>query len=205
VTAKAQEGFNRAGLRPGEVTVHPRLGIAIFDHSSWAEDEVLREMWAGLLVSSATPGGTDESNLMFTDLLSRLTSGQARLIDKVASNGEVGRTVAGLIVPMGAAFIPLKGLQAITGVADVQRLDREMDHLRALALLSDESGFQLDDRAPERQPQVAVVTPTSFALQMYARCHGSLDPVEYFRLTDKPPVTAVKARFPGHYIIQPPQ
>jgi hypothetical protein len=61
----------------------------------------------------------------------------------------------------------------MTGCVDIQRIDRELDHLRALGQFGFLSGFAA-------QP-FADVRPTALALHLYVRAQGSLQsPVEYF-------------------------
>jgi len=61
---------------------------------------------------------------------------------------------------------------------DKHRLDREMDRLRDLGLLTPDSGFVADSPS-----NVAYLTPSALALHMYVRCNGSrASPVEYFNL-----------------------
>jgi hypothetical protein len=68
----------------------------------------------------------------------------------------------------------------LTGEKDIQRLDRELDHLCALKLL--DGGFH-----PMGMDLNAGLTPTALALQMYVRCQGERgSPVEYFRLESIP-------------------
>src|SRR5262245_35043001 len=40
---------------------HPRLVGAIVEHGSWTDADSVQEMWAGLLASSCTEDGRDES------------------------------------------------------------------------------------------------------------------------------------------------
>lgn len=145
-----------------KVHSHPRLVFATLEHGSWADDDLMQKLWAGLLVSSCTPEGNDESNLMFITLMSQLTSSQAKIIEHICSSAKVHVTKGGFInsdsLEMSAAE-----LMAISGHSDLQRLDRELDHLRALELII--NGFD-----PSRD--MADVTPFALALHFYARAKG---------------------------------
>lgn len=69
--------------------------------------------------------------------------------------------------------VSLTQLQEIAGVVDSHRLDRELDHLRALGLV--DGGFNADEFE-------AYLTPTALALHMFARGQGHRgDPVDYFQ------------------------
>src|SRR5713101_5785545 len=47
--AKVAEKVKARLAGAGDVSVHPRLGIVLLDQSSLAEDELLQDMWAGLI------------------------------------------------------------------------------------------------------------------------------------------------------------
>ena len=157
----------------------PRLVGLILNHGSWIEADDIQEMWAGLLASSCSEDGHDDSNLMFVDLLSRLTTSQARLLDYTCRAGGAMITPAKLLVPSHGVVLNLEQLQQVCGVADVHRIDRELDHLRSLDLIYAEGGFNT-----ESNPATADVTPTPLALQMFARLNGHIgNPLEFFGLT----------------------
>jgi hypothetical protein len=152
----------------------PRLVGAVLEEASWVEDDAVQEKWAGLLASACSTDGMDDSNLLFVDLLRRLTLVEVRIVDYACRTAEKRRTRIGLIVPQ-PLLLELTPLQEVAGIADVQRLDRELDHLRSLELLQ-QGGFPMDFNA-----SVATITPTPLALHMYVRCQGSQQsPVDYF-------------------------
>src|SRR4051812_30076641 len=71
---------------------HPRMAIEIIQKAAWADDEALSEAWAGLLASSATEGGGDESNLNFTNLLSQMTPTQGHIVNFVYADDRFKRS-----------------------------------------------------------------------------------------------------------------
>src|SRR5262249_40613633 len=97
-----------------------------------------------------------------------------------------------------------KELEEISGIDDFHRLDRELDHLKALYLLINamsaeefipalkgrnlnDSGFRFIPASPEGFPpedfKQADLAPTPLGLQMYVRCQGlNISPAEYFGL-----------------------
>ena len=169
----AEQKLTNSGASAG-VHAHPRLVSNVLEEGSWIEDAEVQEMWGGLLSSSCTETGDDDSNLPFVDLLSGLTKLQAKILRCACERARKLSTPSGLI---GA--IPLKAssesLFKLTGENDIQRLDRELDHLRFLGLLAD-GGFNAFDLT-------ANLTPTAMALQMYVRCQGSRSsPIDYFQL-----------------------
>jgi hypothetical protein len=159
---------------PAGVRAHPRLVGQILEQGSWSDSGDLQQQWAGLLASSCDESGEDDSNLMFVDLLSRLSATQVRILNFAVVHA--GKTVsdAGLLMPQ-IFDVAQQELVALTDVTDLHRLDREVDHLVALGLLvTGLAGFQT------RGTQVQL-TPAPLALQMYVRCQGFRgDPVAFF-------------------------
>jgi hypothetical protein len=125
------------------VQAPPRLVHSIVEEASWIEDSDVQDMWAGLLSSACTDKGDDDSNLIFVDLLSRMTKLQARILRFACMEAEKIVTFAGLIYSEHLT-IPFDRLCEIASERDIDRLDREMDYLREMGLL--EGGFSLITR-----------------------------------------------------------
>lgn len=47
------------------IHAHPLVVSKIVEQASWTDDAVVQDLWAGLLVSSCTEEGDDDSNLIF--------------------------------------------------------------------------------------------------------------------------------------------
>jgi len=153
------------------ISAHPRMIYATIENGSWAEDDLMQNLWAGLLASSCTPDGKDDSNLIFINMLSQLTNSQAKLIKHICENAEIFKSKAGWI-GANTLYIEADELIGITGIEDLHQLDRELDHLRALELIM--GGFSPDTT-------LADVTPHALCLQLYVRSHGYVgSPIEYF-------------------------
>ena len=160
-----------------DVHAHPRLVASVVENSSWTDDRTLQQMWGGLLVSSCSPSGTDENNLIFVNLLSQLTGLEVRILNYGCSNISKSVSADGLIMPQRGLFIDLPTLQTITGTDDIHRIDMELDHLNALRLIT--GGFQVGETHHE-------IGPTALALNLFVRCQGFKGTaVEFFNL--KPP------------------
>lgn len=158
------------------VSSHPRLIYSTIEHGSWAEDDFMQDFWAGLLASSCTPDGKDESNLILINLLSQLTSSQAKIIKSICETVSTYKSPGGWI---GADQLILEAddLIKITGIEDLHQIDRELDHLRSLDLI--QNGF--DPRSTQ-----ANVTPLSLCLQLYVRSQGYAgSPIDYFGAIEK--------------------
>lgn len=162
-------------LRPNseKLHAHPRLVNQIIEHGSWIDDDDIQEMWAGLLNSSCTEDGKDESNLIFINLLSQLTSVQAKILNYGCEKCEKRLSKAGWVLSR-VITISLEELQKITGEDDFHRLDRELDHLRSLDLIL--TGFSPNSTELDLEP-------SPLALHLYMRSQGSLQsPEEFFGL-----------------------
>lgn len=159
---------------PDGVHSHPRLVSLIVEQAAWSNDSIVQDLWAGLLASSCTEQGDDDSNLIFTNLLSNLTKMEARILKHACESSTKIRNHLGLIYAE-QLWISTRGMIEMTGENDVQRLDRELDHLRSLSLL-DHGGYTVVNKC-----DTLLITPTPLALHMYVRCQGSRKaPVEYF-------------------------
>jgi len=120
--------------------VHPKMLHTIIESSSWVDDAVVQDMWAGLLSASCTETGDDDSNLIFTDLLARLTKVQARILRYACENAPKRGVQSGLIFA-SEFLVDLHILFTIAAESDLHRLDRELGHLRATGLLGENSGI----------------------------------------------------------------
>lgn len=148
------------------IHAHPRLVMKIMEEGSWSESTEIQQMWAGLLASSCTKSGKDESNLLFINILSRLTSAEAKLIKHFSGKCEKKLSPCGLI--QTEAFNPsLEELYQVSDLENHEQVDVVLDHLRSIELLSLYSGFQ-----SESQDLVAHIGVTALALNLYARCNG---------------------------------
>ena len=160
---------------PENSQVHPRLMKHIFDEGSWVDDNEIQDLWAGLLISSCSSDGSDDSNLIFAHLLSQITRIQARILNFSCQKVQKYKHSNGLI---GCSFLltDLESLKSITSEKDIQKLDLEMDHLRSLALIT--KGFGIAAKLAEVD-----ITPTPLALQLFVRCNGSKEsPLKFYNL-----------------------
>lgn len=155
---------------------HPRIVYSTMENGSWADDDYMQSLWAGLLASSCTPEGNDESNLIFIGLLSQLTSSQGQMINYLCEQSTKHKSKGGWI---GASELQIEATELVelSGIFDLHRLDRELDHLRALDLI--DGGF-------EPSSTLAHLCPTPLCLQLYVRSQGYIgSPVEFFGVNEE--------------------
>lgn len=161
-------------------TAHPRIVHAILENGSWTDDDTLQEMWGGILTASAFGDGKEDENLIFINILAQLTVAQAKVLNYSCKEAKKYISPGGWIMAEGL-LVPLEKMQEIMEHTDIQRMDRELDHLVSLGLIS--HGF--DPRST-----VADITPRSLALHMYARCNAcSMNPVNFYNLTIESKIT----------------
>ncbi len=158
VTHAADEKLQRLGA-PAGVHAHPRVTAKILEEGSWTDDSGVQDMWAGLLASSCTPEGRDDSNLIFIQLLSQISHIQARILNYSAEKADKCLSQTGLLMAKDLS-VTLDQLRGLTHEDDIQRLDREMDHLRSLELI--QGGFAADSASTD-----ADITPSALSLHMY--------------------------------------
>jgi len=175
IAARAEALFE-ALPNAGNRHAHPRIVGAVIDHGSWADEDDVRSMWAGLLASACTESGRSQENLIYVNLLAQLTTSQARTLSLACSEATKYKSETGLLI--AHKFTPtLEQIIAVSGTTDIYTLDLEVDHLRELGLLSMESGLS------PHTSQLPRLTPSPIGLQLYVRCQGYIgSPIEYFKL-----------------------
>lgn len=164
------------------LTANARVGIAIMEECSSVDNEELQDLWAGLFASSCTPDGKDDSNMNFVDLLRRMSSVEAKIIDYACKNSLKFLYPNKLIMSDGLN-VSFDTLVGITGTDDIYRLDSELDHMRSIELLVHDDtfeggggGFTASDIELD-----ANITPSPLALNLYYRTHSTgISPIEFW-------------------------
>ena len=143
-----------------------RLLMHAIEAATWVEDDDVQRMWAGLLASSCTHDGSDESNWIFIGLLRQLTTVQAKLLAYACKMAEKQVLANGLIQAASQVELELNDLKNVAGCSDLHQLDRELDHLRTLGLI--DGGFQAFGPYIEAPPK-AHFSPTALGLHMFGQ------------------------------------
>lgn len=173
--AKGKIHFENEELK---IQAHPRVALAIIENGSLIDNDEVQEMWAGLFVSSCTKDGQEDENLIFIDILKQLTLAEARILKFASESARKIIYKNGLIIGDHLTLDSIT-LMEISGINEIHRLDRELDHLRSMELIGSglgSGGFNADDES-----LVADISPTSLALNLYVRSQGhNSDPATYW-------------------------
>jgi hypothetical protein len=176
--------------RPEGSRFNPMVAGRLLEAASYADDELLQNMWAGLLASSCTAEGDDDSNLTHLNLLANMTRNQAKIIDWLAKQvPEDGWKSNPFIIQNGfkvSEYVEVDGkrLSEITGESDLVRLHSELVSLvKSLNLIECQPLGMSNSRSTDsKEEQFGYrIRPSYWCLWFYIRCQGSrLSPAEYF-------------------------
>jgi hypothetical protein len=165
IAFKAHEML-KATINIDKTFIHPKVLLRILEDGSWAEAEWIQDLWAGLLATSCTPDGKDESCLLFSGMLSQLTPIHLRIF--VAACTRSKKVISGIGRISSRPFAcSTEEIMRITGSRDLLRIERDLEHLTDLGLLEKRNKASFFVAVDEEN-----ITPTSLGLQLYARCHG---------------------------------
>lgn len=165
-----------------QLRAHPRLVAEIVEHGSWCDGEELQSMWAGLLASSCTPSGNDDSNLLFTDILKRLTTHEARLLQFACDRFKRGQLDVSWAHNYMAKTMETK---------DDEMVYSCLTHMQSLGLIGGQT-FKQFTRHAKLLKIGGKCLPEILGLTMYIRCQGSRKPIgEFFELGNSWPENPV--------------
>lgn len=161
---------------------NPRVGLSIMECCSEVDNEELQDYWAGLFASSCTPEGKDDSNMVFVDLLRRMSSIEARFVDYACRNCKKIVFPNNLILA-DTLTVSFDELVRITGINDIYRLDSELDHMRSIELLLHSGMFVTGGGFTATDEQLdANLTPSPLALSLYYKTHCTgITPIEFWK------------------------
>ena len=149
-----------------KMLAHPDLIIRILEGGSWVDVDWIQELWAGLLATSCTEEGQDESNLVFINLLSLLAPIHARILS--AACAKAMSVMAGRDIPSPylIACSP-EEMARLTGSTNLMKVTRSIAELSDLGLLEKSTKASANSIS-----NITRTKPTHLGLQMYARCSG---------------------------------
>jgi hypothetical protein len=150
----------------GRMRALPQLVASILKNGSWANDDVTRQLWAGLLAASCSVEGTDESGSVFVDLLIHLTPAQSRIF--VAACSKAMEFISGHEgLPLTRIILTPEEMFRITGVNDISRIAIDIAYLFHAELI--EKNFDFTSYLPTESFDL---TPARLGLNLYKHCKG---------------------------------
>jgi len=154
-----------------------QLVFSVIEHGSWTDDKNIQKMWAGLLASSCTKDGRDESNLIFINILFQLTYVEVKILSYLCENSEK-KVIYDNLIAADKLMFSIKKLREISGINDLARLSLKLHHLQTIGLTEGTFPELIADREFN-----VYIKPTPLALDMYVRSQGLQEtPIEYFDL-----------------------
>jgi hypothetical protein len=158
----------------GAMKVPPALVHRVLATGTVNDEDWLHQLWAGLIVSSCSPDGKDESNLHFIELFAQLTPVPTRIFTVVSAIASKFVSDKGVVTARPLAC-KLEEIMAAAGSRGAQ-IERELQRLTELGLIE-----KTTPGAPSAIPSREVfITPSSVGLELFARCNGHLGPVKDF-------------------------
>jgi hypothetical protein len=146
-----------------KMRAHPNVVTDILTNGSWVDDDLTRQLWAGLLISYCNPEGSDKSNPETIELLEQLTANQSRIL--IESCRRASRESA----DSTPIVISSEEMVHITGVSDLHRCAADASLLHHHGLLQHNCDFST------YLPKTSFdITPTHFGMQLFELCKGPL-------------------------------
>lgn len=150
----------------------PRVIIKVLEEGSCVEDTEVQKMWAGLLASSCTKDGKDDVNLIFLNILTKITTSQARIINLAFKEGidklHRHRQCYYTMIEEETSWLLQQAELPNSGM-----LLCMLEHLGALGLLS----YQIRS---DPQHEFVHIRFEDSALQLYSRCQGHSGSLDEF-------------------------
>lgn len=178
---KTSEDLHLKKTIPKDYAAHPKLVSSIIEHGSWEDDIEVQKMWAGLLTSSCSKSGKDDSNIIFISKLNTMTTLQAKLIVFICAKAAIHKDSQGLIWAE-RFYMNEEKIKEVTMCKDIHRIDRELDSLRQMDLIR--GGIE-----PGANDRKVKISPSPLGLHLFARCNGEIHSVvSFFGLNNVEPV-----------------
>lgn len=146
--------------------IHPDLLVRILEDGSWVDVDRVRKLWAGLILTSCSADGQDESNKPFVELMSQLTPTHTRILGAVCARVKQAEPQAA-DAPRPPIFCTPDEMVKMSGSTNLIKIQKTVAELANLGLLemTVRSSFI-------SYTESARTTPTQLGMEMFARCQG---------------------------------
>ncbi|HEV2133245.1 MAG TPA: PilZ domain-containing protein [Terracidiphilus sp.] len=152
--------------KPMPVDISPILLLRILDFGSRSSDARTQQCWAGILASSCLAETPDDATGRFVLMLSKLDRDHIGILTAACTRAMNSGWQEGFVFS-SVLYCNLHEISTITGIRNPVAIERNLNHLHQLGLLEKTirplGCAELDE---------VNITPTSFGLQLYARCCG---------------------------------
>lgn len=151
------------------LVAHPDLIQRIIEYGSWVDVEWLQDLWAGLLATSCTFEGGDESNLVYINLLSKLSPLPTQILTMACAKAMQSMVESAEASPAHLA----------SSADEIAKITRSNNLLKVYKSIGELSELGLVEKNPRSaspaNPGEAKAMPTQLGLEMFARCNGLRD------------------------------
>jgi hypothetical protein len=147
----------------------PRIVTKILEDGSWADEDWLQQMWAGLLATSCGSEASADSNNFFVELFSKLAAVHVRIFRYACLRASNILSIAGPFSP-APVICTREEIMEVAGSRELLGIERDIQHLRELGLLE-----EIGNLLPSSGNYEANITPSSVGVHLYARCKGLPD------------------------------
>ena len=161
------------------------LIFRVLEDGSWDSTETTQQLWSGLLATSCTLSGRDDSNLAFISLLSQLTASHIRILTAACTKGSKFISSMERLSSRPIKFSAQEMVQ-VASTRDLVRIQRDLDYLVDLGLLT--TSIKSGSFSPLEGIELAA---TSLGLQLFARCHGHRGATEDFYGIPNAPISEI--------------
>ena len=145
----------------------PKLVATILRDGSWAPDDLMLQLWTGLLVSSCSTESPDDANRILAELLVQFTATQAKIFKLACERALNGAHDAGNAAS-GPVVLTPKEIVELTGIHDLYRNATDLAYLFNLGLIE-----KVFDFTSYHDAERFDISPTLLGIELYKHCHGS--------------------------------
>jgi hypothetical protein len=146
-----------------QMRAHPQIVANILQYGSWAQDDLTRQLWTGLFVTSCHVNAVDDSSHDFVDLLVSVTPAQGLILVTACKKVmEIGTKTGDL--PSPRIIYSTQEMARLTGIYDPIRLGVEITRLFDAGLI--DKAFVYSSYVPAESFDI---TPTRLGLKLYER------------------------------------
>ena len=166
------------------IHIHPEVVLRVIEHGSWPETDWIQLFWSGLLASHCSDHMPASADLEAAELLSQLTTIQARLFAAACDGASKHVDSYGTISARRFGRSAEELIQ-ISGTHDLAHIERDIQHLSWLGLIEQTVKWKFFSLLEE-----ANLTPTALGLKLYARCHAHRgDPALFYGIESAAPLS----------------